>query len=315
MSRIKLHDLRCFNAVATEGSFQAAGMALNRSHPSVFAAVARLEQVLGLTLLDRNGYRVGLTDAGRMFHVQTQLALREFDGLQTYANQLASGEETVLRIVIGDLSPRPPILQLLSRFFADHTRTRLHLDYEAVGGPLERLIEGGADLMFHHAEPSDPRLEQIELYDVALVPVVAPGFLPFAPSNEITPKQMRPFTQCVIRDTAQRPSSESYFVIEGAHQCSAPDQLMKKELILHGLAWGHLPTWLIQDELRDGRLIAITGSHLPGRTEKLAAVRLRRSSHGPVAEALWLQLKDQYLEANPVVHAGRLSGYKLSSFP
>lgn len=292
MSRMKLHDLRCFSAVATEGSFQAAATALNRSHPSVFAAVARLEQHLGLMLLDRSGYRVVLTDAGRMFHARARLALRELDHLEAYADQLASGEETVLRVVIGDLCPRPPILQLLSGFFVDHPRTRLHLEYEAVGGPIERLIEGDADLVVHHAEPSDPRLEQHRLYATAMVPVVAPGFLPFTPSQEITPEQMRPFTQCVIRDTARRLSSESYFLIEGAHQCSAPDQLMRKELILHGLAWGHLPAWLIEDELRDGRLISIAGPYLPGRTVELAAVRRRRSAHGPVAEALWVQLRD-----------------------
>jgi DNA-binding transcriptional LysR family regulator len=293
MDRIKLHDLRCFDAVATEGSFQVAGMALNRTHPSVFAAVARLEQQLGLRLFDRSGYRVGLTDAGRLFQAWTQLALREFDELQTYADQLASGEETVLRIVIGDLCPRPPVLAWLSTFFATHARTRLHLDYEAVGGPLERLIEGEADLVFHRADPSDPRLERIELSSMAWAPVVAPGFLPFAPSPDITPEAMRPFTQCVIRDSARRPSSESFFLVEGAHQCSAPDHQMKKELILHGLAWGHLPLWLIEDELRDGRLITIAGPNLPGRTDRLAAIRLRAISHGQVATALWRQLDER----------------------
>jgi DNA-binding transcriptional LysR family regulator len=305
VSHIKVHDLRCFDAVASAGGFQAAAIALNRSHPSVYAAVARLEQLLALTLLDRSGYRVVLTEAGRLFHARTQLTLREFDQLQTYADQLAGGEETVLRIVLGDLCPRPLILQLLSEFFADYAGTRLHLDYEAVGGPIERLIDVDADLVFHHAEPSDPRLEQIALYDIVLIPVVAPGFLPFTTSPGVTPEQMRPFTQCVIRDTAQRPSSEGYFLIDGAHQCSAPDQLMKKELILHGLAWGHLPSWLIEDELGEGRLISIAGPHLPGRTERLAAVRRRRPSHGPVAQALWRRLKDQ----RPVgAHAAPRSG-------
>jgi len=291
MQGLKLHDLRCFAAVATEGSFQAAAAALNRSHPSVFAAVARLEQLLGLTLLDRSAYRVGLTDAGRMFLTRAQLALRELDHLRTYADQLASGEETVLRIVIGDLCPRPRLLGLLSRFFAERRRTRLHLEYEAVGGPLERLMEGEADLIFHHADPSDPHLERIDLCEVAFVPVVAPGFLTFERGHDITPEQMRPFTQGVIRDTARRPSSEGYFLVDGAHLCSAPDHLMKKELILHGLAWGHLPAWLIKDELQDGRLISITNAHLPGRTEAAAAVRRRDRPHGPVAEALWRHLQ------------------------
>ncbi|WP_338700420.1 LysR family transcriptional regulator [Bradyrhizobium sp. 26S5] len=291
MDHIKLHDLRCFDAVATKGSFQAAGAALNRSHPSVFAAVARLEQQLGLTLFDRSGYRVGLTDAGRTFHERAQMTLRELDLLQTYADQLVSGEEVVLRVIIGDLCPRPPVLQMLSRFFARYPKTRLHLEYEAIGGPLERLIEGDADLVFHRADPSDPLFEQVKLSTTAMVPVVAPGFLPFARTSEITPERMRPFTQCVIRDTARRLSSENFFLIGGAHQCTVPDQAMKKELILHGLAWGHLPAWLIEDELEDGRLISIAGPNLPGREENLAAIRHRQHSHGPVAEALWLHLE------------------------
>jgi DNA-binding transcriptional LysR family regulator len=114
---------------------------------------------------------------------------------------------------------------------------------------------------------------------------------------------MRPVTQCVIRDTARRSSSEDFFLIEGAHQCSVPDQAMKKELILHRLAWGHLPSWLIEDEIRDGRLISIAGLNFPGREEHLAAVRHRRHSHGPVAQALWLHLEGW----RHMQHVGRVS--------
>jgi DNA-binding transcriptional LysR family regulator len=291
MDGLKLHDLRCFDAVATQGSFQAAAGVLHRTHPSVFAAVARLEQQLGLTLFDRGGYRVSLTEEGRLFHRRAQLALRDFELLQDYAGQLASGEETVLRIVMGDVCPRPKVLGLLSRFFAERPRTRLHLDYEAVSGPVERLMDGEAELVFHRANPSDPRLERIDISEVAFVPVVAPGFLPFDVEPEITPQAMRPFTQCVIRDTARKPSPENFFIIDGAHSCSVPDHMMKKELILHGLAWGHLPEWLIADDLRDGRLISIAGRHITGRLETVAAVRRRDKPHGPVAEALWLHLR------------------------
>lgn len=293
MDGLKLHDLRCFDAVVTGGSFQAAALALHRTHPSVFAAVARLEQQLGLTLFDRGGYRVSLTEDGRLFHRRAQLALRDFEHLQDYADQLASGEETILRVVMGDVCPRPRILGLLSRFFAERTRTRLRLEYEAISGPVERLMDAEADLIFHRANHSDPHLERIDLCEVAFVPVVAPGFLPFQDTREITPEAMRPFTQCVIRDTARRPSTENFFVLDGAHSCSTPDHMMKKELILHGLAWGHLPEWLIEDELRNGRLISIAGRHIPGRTETVAAVRRRDRPHGPVAEALWRYLQSQ----------------------
>jgi DNA-binding transcriptional LysR family regulator len=290
-SAFKLHDLRCFDAVARFGSFQAAAQALHRSHPSVFAAVARLEERLGLTLLDRSGYRVELTEVGRKFHARAAVSLHDIDNLGAYARQLASGEETVLRVVLGDLCPRPAILAALSAFFADRPHTRLHLDYEAVTGPFERLRDGTADLVFHRSDISNFAIEEIRLCEIRLVPVAAPGFLPRELDDEMTPRQLQRLTQCVIRDTAHDGGAENHFLLDGAPRCSVPDHAMKKELILHRMAWGHLPHFMVEDELSAGALINMQGRHLPGRTERLAAMRRADRPHGPVAEELWSWLK------------------------
>jgi len=288
--QFKLHDLRCFDAVVRLGSFQAAAEALDRTHPSVFAAVGKLEERLGLALLDRTGYRVALTEAGHMFHARAVLTLRDLDKLGAFALQLGQGEEPVIRIVLGDLCPRSFVLPILSSFFAPLDRTRLNLDYEAVGGPAERLRNLTADLAFHRANDSDANVEQIVLRDVRMIPVAAPGLLPFDAGVDITPDQLRPFTQCVIRDTAREITPEEHFLIDGAHRCSVADHVMKKELILHRMGWGHLPDFMIEDELRTGALLSIQGRQLPGRLERLAALRLRDRVHGPVAGALWQHL-------------------------
>lgn len=292
MTQFTLHDLQCFDAVIREGGFQAAAAVLHRSHPAVFAAVAKLERQLSLKLLDREGYRVRPTDAGLSLQRQAQSLLREMDALRVHAKQLVLGEETQLRVVIGDLCPRPQLLGLLSAFFTKRPATRLHVDYEAITGPGERLFDDEADLILHRADKSDPRLEWIDLGTVSVVPVVAPGFLPFPITPAISPERMREFTQCIIRDTARHSPERSYFVVEGAHQCSVADHQMKKELILQGMAWGHVPRFLIEDELRDGRLLSIVGRHFPGVTEELVAARRRDRPQGPVANQLW-----QYLEA------------------
>lgn len=287
MSNFTLHDLQCFDAVVREGGFQSAAAVLHRSHPAVFAAVARLERQLGVALLDRSGYRVRPTEAGLSLQHRAQSVLREAEGLRIHADQLAMGEEAQLGVVIGDLCPRPPILRLLSSFFAQCPTTRLHLHFEAVTGPWERLFDGEADLILHRIDKSDPRLEWIDLGKVELVPVVAPGFLPFAVTDEIAPEQMRTFTQCVLRDTAWHSPERSYFVIDGAQQCTVADHQMKKEIILHGMAWGHLPRFLIEQELRDGRLLSLLGRHFAGINEELVAARRRDRPHGPVARRLW----------------------------
>ena len=291
MPPFKLHELRCFDAVVRLGSFQAAADALGRTHPSVFASIARLEAQLGFALFDRSGYRVAPSAAGRLFHDRAVVSLQDLSNLGAYARQLGQGEEPMLRVVLGDLCPLDLVLPTLSAFFADHHRTRLHLDYEAVGGPAERLRADSADIAFHRVETADAGLDHIVLRDVHLVPVAAAGFLPFA-TEGLTPEQLRPFMQCVIRDTARDDRSEQHFLIDGSDRCSVADHAMKKQLILHRLAWGHLPDFMIEAELRSGALVSLKGPGLPGRVEILAAIRRRDRPHGPVSTALW-----QHLEA------------------
>ncbi len=293
MDKFTLHQLRCFNAVATAGGFQAGADKLYRSQPTVFAAVKSLEAQLGLTLLDRSGYRVALTDAGRAFHDRARVVLQELDKLEIHASQLAMEEESELTVVIGDLCPTAETLGLLRRFFDNCPSTRLHLYFESISGPWERLLEGEADLIIHHIDKADPRFEFIDLCSVPLIPVVAPGFLPFPISQSLAPEQMRDHVQCIIRDSARHSTPRDYYVIEGARSWTVADQLMKKEVILQGMGWGHLPDFLISEELKSGRLRSIKSKHLRGGEVELVAARKRSAPHGPVAERLWLFITAQ----------------------
>jgi DNA-binding transcriptional LysR family regulator len=287
MDGVTIHQLQCFDAVVSEGGFQAGAEKLRRSHSTVFTAIKNLEDQLGLKLLDREGYRVALTDAGRSFHGRARVFLHELSLLRNHASQLAMGEETELRIVIGDVCPPAEILALLHRFFADHPATRLHLHFEAISGPWERLFDDEADLIIHHVDKSDTRIDFIDLFAGKLIPVVAPNFLPFPISQDITPEQMRDYVQCVIRDTARRAPRRDYYLVEGARVWTVSDQLMKKELILQGMGWGHMPTFMVAEELRDGRLVSIAGKHLRGGTGEVVAARRSDRPQGPVASRLW----------------------------
>ena len=149
---LTLPQLLCFEAVVTEGSFQAAAEKLRRSQPTISSSVKNLETQLRLTLLDRSGYRVVLTEAGRSFYERTRVFLHELQSLRDHAAQLTMGEESELRIVIGDVSPLPEILGLLRRFFDACPGTRLHLHFEAISGPWERLFDDEADIILHHIE-------------------------------------------------------------------------------------------------------------------------------------------------------------------
>jgi DNA-binding transcriptional LysR family regulator len=181
----------------------------------------------------------------------------------------------------------------LRSFFNSRPGTRLHLHFEAISGPLERLLDVEADLILHHIDKTDPRLEFIDLFTVKVVPVVAPNFLKFPISKAITPEQMRDYVQCVIRDSARHSPPRDYYLVEGARSWTVGDQLMKRELILQGMGWGHMPQFLIEQELRGRRLLSIAGKHFPGAQVELVAARLRDEPHGPIANRLWQFIAEQ----------------------
>jgi DNA-binding transcriptional LysR family regulator len=292
MVPLSLSQLRVLDAIVAAGSLQAAAARLNRTHPTLHTSLNKMEQALGFRLFDRGGYRLELTAKGAAFLSRARRVLAEMSDLQTYAARMAAGEESELRVVIGDLSPLPTMLSLLRKFFAGHPQTHLYLQFEALSGPWELLLEERVDLILHHVPDGDARFETIPLGRVSLVPVVAPGFLPF-PAPAATIERMRELVQCVIRDSARNPSPRSYFVLEGARTCTVSDQMMKKEVILQGLGWGHMPDYLIVDEIADGRLISFANRYFRGGIAQLVAARKVGKPQGPIASKLWQALERQ----------------------
>jgi DNA-binding transcriptional LysR family regulator len=286
MHTISFAQLSILDAVVTEGSLQAAAARLGRTHPTLHTALTNLEREVGFKLFDRDGYRLKLTPDGVALLARARRVLGEMRELHAFADQTAAGEEAELRVVIGDLSPLPKMLRILKAFFDAHPRTRLHLQFEALSGPREALLEDRADFMMHYVDPGDPMFETVGLGRVKLIPVVAPGFLPF-PTTAATVERMRDLVQCIIRDSANAPSAKSYFVLEGARTCTVSDQMMKKEVILQGLGWGHMPDYLVEGELRDGQLISFANRYFRGSTINLVAARKAGKPQGPIAEKLW----------------------------
>jgi DNA-binding transcriptional LysR family regulator len=292
MIPLSLTQLRTLDAIVCEGSLQAAAIKLGRTHPTLHTAVSGLEQTIGFKLFDRTGYRLVLTRDGAAFLQRARRVLNEMDDLRVFAEHVGAGEESELRVVVGDLSPLPEMLGLLKTFFADHPQTRLHLQFETLSAPWELLVNERVDLILHHVPDGDGRFETLPLRRVTLIPVAAPSFLPF-PIAAATVERMRDLVQCVIRDSAVNPQRRSYFVLEGARTCTVSDQTMKKEVIVQGLGWGHMPDYLVADELTDGRLISFANDYFRGSVVSLVAARKVGRLHGPIAAKLWDALRTQ----------------------
>jgi DNA-binding transcriptional LysR family regulator len=119
------------------------------------------------------------------------------------------------------------------------------------------------------------------------LPVVAPDFLNIPINKKIQYEDLRDYTQCLIRDTATRGMQSNRFVIENAPHITVGDQYTKKEVIVQGMGWGHMPVFLIEKELNSGDLVSIEGRYIKSIEREIVIARLSEKIQGVMADRLW----------------------------
>lgn len=294
-------QLVAFRAVVDQGGFQAAARALHLSQPAISAAIRKLEQEFSVRLFSREKYRPELTDQGRTFYEKTLVTLKQTAELEAFGHILGRGDEPEIAIAMIESVPFAVMLRMLRSFFRDYNHTRLKLFCEGVRGAEDKLRHGQAGIAISAQGPenSGSDLQRIPLGQVCLVPVCARDYPAAAfAGGQATERDMEPFVQIIIRDTAVSLEEKDFGVIGGAtSSCTVNDHQTKMEIIRAGLGWGRLPHFMLADELNSGRFVSLESEQLHGVTLNLAAMR-RRGPAGPVAEKLWTFIGEMAADEN-----------------
>ena len=85
-----LRQLRYLVALAEEGSFTRAAESVHIAQPAVSQQIRRLEEELGIALVERTTRRVALTDAGELLVVRARRILAELEAAETELQALAA---------------------------------------------------------------------------------------------------------------------------------------------------------------------------------------------------------------------------------
>ena len=76
---MELRHLRCFLAIAEEGTLTRAATRLHLTQPVVSRTLRQLEDHLGVRLIDRSTHHLGLTAAGHAFQIRAASAVAAAD--------------------------------------------------------------------------------------------------------------------------------------------------------------------------------------------------------------------------------------------
>jgi DNA-binding transcriptional LysR family regulator len=171
MRNLDITTLRSFVAVADAGGVTRAAGFLHLTQSAVSMQLKRLEDLLGLELLDRSGRTIALTASG--------------DQLLTYARRMiALNDEVITRLTDqafeGEISlgvPHdivyPAIPMVLKQFNAAYPRVRVQLEASHTTVLKEKFKRGGCDLILTTETRPDAGAETLALKDLCWIG--APG--------------------------------------------------------------------------------------------------------------------------------------------
>ncbi len=284
---ITLQQINTLKAVVEQKSIQAGAELLNRTHPSVITAIKNLERQIGFALFDRSGYRSTLSEKGAVFYQNSLKTLKEIDKLAELAQHLNQNKEPKISIAIGEITPKEKALSVIRSFAQNNQHTTLNLLFENLSGVNEKLLIEDADIILHYINKTDARYEYKDFCQVRLVPVVAPGFLDSILTKHLKLSQLSNKVQCIIKSSALTDQKESYNINKNAQHIYVGDQHTKKEVIMQSMAWGHMPFFMIKEELEQGLLVSLEGEHIKSYLVDIVVARLRKEFYGPMAQALW----------------------------
>ncbi|WAH55632.1 LysR family transcriptional regulator [Pseudomonas silvicola] len=259
-----LGGLTAFVRAVELGSFVGAAQRLRVSPSAIGKSVARLEESLGVRLLNRSTRHLSLTEAGELFYARGRRVVQELEEAQTELLAQREAPQGRLRISSPALGYRM-LVPILPEFTRRYPRIELDLDFS---DRMVDVIAEGMDAVIRSGDVVDSRLKARTLGSFRLVLVGAPAY--FAQHGTPgTPEQLRNHACLFYRFHSNGQVQPWTFEgREGLPALELPGTLTFNNIealigaAISGLGIAYLPDFAVGQYLRDGQLQSILDDRL-----------------------------------------------------
>jgi DNA-binding transcriptional LysR family regulator len=287
LGNLSLDQLRVLVTIADAGSFSAAGRALGRAQSAISQAVATLEELQGVILFDRDGYRPRLTDVGRVLTDHARLVLASAARFEAVASNSRSGLEPELAIAIDPLVPTAPLIESVRALGDEFPNLPITFSTEGLGGSLRRLRAGSAALAICLLLPTVPEdIVAHPLLRVRLRAVVAPQHALAKLGRAATRADLEQHVQLVLSD-AVAPAGESYGLVS-ARLWRFVDLGRRLDFLLAGFGWCRMPEHLVAAPLAARKLVSLKIDDDPKPPDALTIYAAHRRDQRVGPAGRWL---------------------------
>jgi DNA-binding transcriptional LysR family regulator len=251
----RITSMTTFVKVVDAGGFSAAARALNLSPSMVTNHIQSLEERLGVRLLNRSTRKVNLTEVGHAFYDRCVRIIAELDDAEQVAEALQSRPRGTLRLNTAVAIPTV-IAPVIAEFVALYPEASVSI---VATGRMVDLVEEGFDLAIRITPIPSSSLIIRRLASYSFVVCGAPDYfasrgMPERPADLIHHNCMN-YSDAPWGAEWHFASSDNdeAVPITGNLQANNTESLRRAAVLGQGLIY--VPTFLISDELKSGRLV------------------------------------------------------------
>ncbi|MDX1576058.1 MAG: LysR family transcriptional regulator [Kiloniellales bacterium] len=269
----QLDAMALFARVVEAGGFSAAARELGLSKASVSKRIARLEDRLGARLLNRTTRRLSLSEAGEAFYAGCRRMVLEAEAAEQAVTHLAAAPRGTLRVnapmSFGQIHLAPALNAFLERY--PELAVDLVLDDREVN-----LVQDGFDVGVRIKPLQDSSLIARRLAPSRALICAAPAYL----AAHGAPQRPEDLTRhsCLLYSYQSEPGvwllrgpeGERRVRVSGRLRANNGEALL--EAAVAGLGITRLPSFIIGEEVRAGRLQPLLTDWTPGNPVAVHAI-------------------------------------------
>jgi DNA-binding transcriptional LysR family regulator len=295
ISKITLSQWTMFDAVIREGGYLKAAAKLNRSHSSLHHAVNKLQQQLGVTLLEVHGKQPVLTATGQVVHRRAQQLLKDVADLETLARQLNQGWESEITIAVENIFPKSLLHPVLKKFNAANLNSRLKILDVVLGGAVEAIENATANLVITPILPQGYLGTQ--LITLELRPYAHRNHILNQQPDPVSQKELANTLQIVIKDTATNETKTPFGWLRAEKRWTVSDFYHALEILKIGDGFCWAPAHLFAREIETGEIKAIPTEGNLSRAATLYLVEPKPDARGPGVSLLADLIREEAVTA------------------
>jgi LysR family transcriptional regulator for bpeEF and oprC len=254
----RLDAMTLFVRLVECGSFSAVGREAGIGQPTVSKQIAALERHLGTQLVLRTSRQVVITDAGQTFYESARRLLDDFDAVESSVGARQQSPRGVVRLTTAPAHGRLCVTPLLPDFFARYPDVAVEL---SVSEPHVDLLGDGIDLAIRNGRLADSSLTARPLPDAEMVLAASRAYV----DAHGAPAKLADLDghRCIVFSVG-RERRPWRFNVQGESVAYFPrgplltgDAEHVRAAVLHGFGLSQVPSWLLADEIRSGRVLAL----------------------------------------------------------